>query len=100
MRIISDLTHQEYKTVAECEKAEAEFNRKKAEQEAAAKKLADNRKARATEVEKALENMRAAEKKYHDLLAAFVKDYGSFHYSFTDEKDSPFPITLSLFDLL
>jgi len=81
MRIYSEITGKEYKTVEECQKAEEEVAVQKAAEAAKADKLKKERKARAEEVD-------AAYKNYMQLLNAFVKDYGSYHLSFRSDDGS------------
>ena len=58
--------------------------KKKAEEEAKRKELAETRKARAKEIEDAYKHA-------NELLNAFVKDYGSFHMTIRNqEAPSPF----------
>lgn len=85
MRIFSDVTNKEYKTVEECLAAEKEFNEAKAKAEAEKKALAANREKRAKEVNEALEEVRKAEEKYQKLLRAFLKDYKQYHYTKTED---------------
>jgi len=79
MKYYSEILNKAFDTEKECLKAEQEAAaaRKKAELEEKARKEA--RAARAVEVEQALKDAKAAEKKAEDLLKAFVKDYGSYH---------------------
>ena len=60
MRIISEKTGKEYKTVAECEAAEKAYDEKVAAEKAKKEALAATRKARAAEVEKAYDAVKAA----------------------------------------
>lgn len=48
-------------------------------------KLLTERKDRAKAVEEAFKAAREAEAKANELLRDFVKDYGSWHYSFTSD---------------
>ena len=84
MRIFSEKTNKEYATVEECQKAEKDFDTQKKVQEEKKAKLAENRKARAKEVEDAFQAIKDAEKKYVRLRNDFVKDYGSFHMTFSN----------------
>ena len=82
MKIISEKTGKEYKTVAECEAAEAEYDAKiKAEKERK-EALVTKRTERAKEVEAAYQKVIDARKEYSKLLEAFCKDYGSFHMTY------------------
>ncbi len=61
-----------------------------------AKKRKDSeRAARAKEVKDAMEAVIEARKHYNEVLKAFCKDYGSFHYSTNDLKNYSL---LDLFD--
>lgn len=97
MRIISDLTKKEYSTVEECEQAEKEFLEAKRVEEEKKKELAEQRKVRATEVEDAMKAIKDAEDHYYELLNAFIKDYGSYHYSSRSVDDVPVKSMFSLF---
>lgn len=101
MKIISELTGLEYKTVEECEAAEKAFEEKvKAEKEAKEKAIAEKkakdeelakiRKARAIEIEAAYKASVEATKHYQDLLQKFCKDYGSFHMTLHTGDLNPF----------
>lgn len=81
MYIYSEKTKKRYETVEECLNAEAEFEKALAEEKAHKEKLATERKDRAKEVEEAF-------KKANTLLNNFVKDYGSFHFTFGNETDT------------
>ena len=84
----SDMLNQYFDTEAaaiEAEKAEAE--KAKAEKEAKAKKAAEERKARAKEIEAAHKAMIDAEKTYNSLVDAFVKDFGSYHMTYSSSQD-------------
>lgn len=59
----------------------------------AKKKKDSERAARAKEVEDAMKAVIEAKKHYNEVLKAFCKDYGSFHYSTNDLKN------YNLFDL-
>ena len=74
-------------------KAEEEHEKKLAAEKAKKEELANTRKARAEEVEKAFTEASEAYKKANDLLASFCKDYGSFHKTSKDGEKVP-----SLFD--
>ena len=90
----SDMLNQYFDTEAaaiEAEKAEAEkralIEKAKAEKEAKAKKAAEERKARAKEIEAAHKAMIEAEKTYNELVNAFVKDFGSYHMTYSSSQD-------------
>lgn len=87
MRYYSDTLKKLFETEDELKKAEVEFE----EKHALELKKKEERATRAKEVEEAY-------KKYLDLRAKFVKDYGSYHMTITD-KDLKDPATTFLFDL-
>lgn len=90
MKILSEKTNKYYATVDECLKAEKEYDEAVAAKEAKAKKLNEERKNRATEVEEAYKAVVEANKHYRELLDAFVKDYGSFHMTLHTGDFNPF----------
>ena len=75
MRIYSEKTNKEYKTVEECQKAEDQWDVEQAAKKAKETKLAETRKERAKEVDEAY-------KHYLKLLNAFLEDYNSYHYTY------------------
>ena len=97
MRIFSEKTGKEYKTVPECIAAEKEFDEAQAKKEARKKALSDERKTRAKEVEDALKAVCDAQKVYEEKLNAFVKDYGSFHATIWTGEGNPFDLFEPLF---
>lgn len=91
MKYISEKTNKVYDTVEALEIAEKEYDVKLKEKEEAASK----KKERANEVQeaykeyievkkKANEEIQKAEEKYLELRNKFVKDYGSWHMTFTN----------------
>ena len=78
MRIYSEITGKEYKTVEDCQKAEEEVAVQKAAEAAKADKLKKERKQRAEEVD-------TAYKHYMELLNSFIKDYGSWHTTYRSD---------------
>jgi phage-related tail protein len=108
MKYYSEVTRQYYDTEKACLEAEfkvkeeqnrEKIRRERAEREAKEKqeKLTAERKARAAEVEEARKAMVAAQKKYQEVLEAFVKDYKTYHLSLTGEDAKG--IIPSLFDI-
>ena len=92
MKYYSELLHKPFDTVEELEKAESE---KKAQLDALKDKTKERTK-RAKEVENAYKNwvdlkekyfneLDEAYEKYEELLNKFVKDYGSFHMTITND---------------
>lgn len=92
MKYYSELTKKVYDSPKEVEAAEAEI--KAAEERKA--KLQEKRADRAKEIEAAYKDIINAQKKYSDLVDAFVKDYGSFHMTYTDDK----PLVAPFYELL
>lgn len=83
----SEVLNKCFDTEEECVKAEQEYEEKNAH----IKELNEARADRAKEVTEAY-------KKYIELRAQFIKDYGSWHATFT-ERDLPVLNTINLFDL-
>ena len=92
MKIYSEKTNKEYASVDECLAAEKEFDeaiaaKKAAEEKALAERkakqeaLVAERKADADEVETARQELIAAQKKYHEVLAKFCQKHGAYHYT-------------------
>ena len=75
MIIYSEITKQKYNSVEECQAAEEAYAAEKLAKEKVAKKLEEERKLRAEEVDKALEEVKIAIDKYNQLKQAFLKDY-------------------------
>lgn len=80
-----------YSTKEEAEKAELALEEAKAKEA----KLSEERKARAKEIDEARAAVVEAEKRYNKLVNAFVKDYGSYHFSYTSTEPDTFD---NLFD--
>lgn len=78
MKIISELTGLEYKTVAECEEAEAAYLAEQEEKAAKAAKLKEEKEARYAEIQ-------AVKEKYLELKKKYLEDYG--YYSEFTAKD-------------
>ena len=106
IKVYSDKTRKYYDTLEEANAAEREAieaeNRKKMEMEKKQQeekekreKLAAERKARANEVDEARKAMVTAQNKYKEVLEAFCKDFGSYHYTTSSFDDIP-----TLFDFI
>ena len=93
MKYFSEVLNKFYDSAAEVLKAEEMHEKKLAEEKAKKEELANTRKARADEVEKAYEEANKAYKKANDLLTAFCKDYGAYHKTYKEGEKVP-----SLFD--
>lgn len=88
MRYYSDTLKKLFETEEELKKAEVEFE----EKHALELKQKEERANRAKEVEEAY-------KKYLDLRSKFVKDYGSYHMTITENDLKDLSVN-SLFDFL
>lgn len=84
MLYTSELLKKSYKTEEECLNAEKTYLEEKAAKEAEQKQKQEIRSTRAKEVENALKEAVDAEKRYQEILKAFLKDYGSFHLTTSD----------------
>ena len=83
MKFYSENLKKFFDTEKECLAAEEESKRK-AEVEAKKKEeLANARKERAKAIDEAREVMIKAEKDYNKLVREFIKDYGSYHFSYS-----------------
>ena len=89
MKIISELTGQEYKTVQECEEAETAYLEAEEAKKTEEAKLKEERKARAAEIKDAYQAIKDAEKVYFDLRNKFIEDYGYYHESHTSKVKIP-----------
>lgn len=83
MKYYSETLKKFYETEADCVKAEKEAAEKAAKAKAEQDKKAAERKDRAAEVDKAYREAIEATKKYKTLLNAFVKDYNSYHRTYS-----------------
>lgn len=92
MKYYSDVTKRLYDTAEELNKAEtavikAEQERKAAleKKQAEQAKLKEQRAARAQEITDAIKARDEAQKKVNELVNKFVKDYGSYHYTWSSD---------------
>ena len=91
MKILSEKTKKEYATVEECLEDEAKYDEMIAKKKEEAERKSAERKERAKEVDEAYLAEKEAERKYVELRNKFVKDYGSFHMTYsTTEKPLTF----------
>lgn len=88
MKYYSEKTRKLYDTEADLLKAEALIAKVEAEKAAKEKAAREQRAARAKAVEEALKEANLAKAKANKLLNDFVRDYGSFHASFSNVKDA------------
>lgn len=84
MKFYSEVTKGFYDSAKSCEEAEKEYNKALDEKKEKEKALKAKRKVRAKELEDAYKAIKEAEKKYSKLRNQFIKDYGSYHMTFTD----------------
>lgn len=82
MRIYSEKTNKEYRTVEECLSAEKAYDEEIARREAEKTKLNETRAARNEEIEKACEKAINAQNEYYSLVKKYVKDYGRYPSAF------------------
>ena len=94
MKYYSEITNRTYNTEKECIEAEQAIIKAREEKKAKEEKLSKERAERAKSVdEKRIAYVKALED-YREEVQKFVKDYGSYHMSYSSK--SP----LSLFDML
>lgn len=105
MKYYSDVTKAFYETEKGCRDAEELFFEEEAqrrklveEKKLAEKKKQEERASRAKEIEAAYDEMLKSQTKYKNLLSAFVKDYGSYHFSAKSVEDIPY-LFQNLFNL-
>ena len=84
MKYSSEVLKKFFDTDEECYEAEQKDLEKRRAEEAHKSKLSEERKARAKEVEDAYKAVINAESTYSELLSNFIKDYGSFHMTFSE----------------
>ena len=80
MKYYSEKLKKVYDTVEQLQTAETEYDKAHAAEIAKQKE----RKARAEEINKARKELVNAQNRYNDLINKFVKDYGSYHATYTD----------------
>lgn len=104
MKFYSELTQKIYDTETECKKAEQAFNfeleqktRAEEQKRLAEKKKQEQRATDAKVVEQKREVMVRAQKEYREAIDAFVKKYGSYHFT-TDSVEKIPHLFGSLFD--
>lgn len=82
MKIYSEKTKQEYKTVEACLEAEAAYDKEQEDLKAKREAAAAEKRVRAAEVEEAYKAATEAGAKYYELRDKFVKDYGYYHMTY------------------
>ena len=99
MKIYSELTKKEYRTVEECLAAEKQFLEIKAKEEKEKEFLAQQRKEDAKQIEEAYKVIINANKHYSELRDNFIKKYGSFHMTINSPgSEIPFDFFNSIFN--
>ena len=93
-KVYSDILNKVFDTVEDLEAAEQEYTRQLEERERLRKEkekqvaeLKEKRAARAKEIEDALKERDALDKKINELVRAFTRDYGSFHWTYKGDTD-------------
>ena len=93
-KVYSDILNKVFNTVEDLEAAEQEYARQLKERERLRKEkekqvaeLKEKRAARAKEIEDALKERDALDKKINELVRAFTRDYGSFHWTYKGDTD-------------
>jgi hypothetical protein len=95
MKIYSEKTNKEYKTVEECMAAEDAWDVEQKAKQEHAKQLADTRKDRAKAIEEQYKKIINDRAEYKRLVDEFTRDYGQFHMSVKGENLAD----MDLFDL-
>lgn len=97
MKYFSEILHKFFESEEECVQAESDYRNKEEVAKKEKEQKTAERKARAKEVEAAYAEMQAAQKKFDEVLAAFVADFGSFHMTISSPFYNSFPFN-KLFD--
>ena len=87
MKYVSEITKKAYDSEKECLYAEQEFQKKQEQEKVAKEKKAAERADRAKEVEEAYKAAVEANKAYREKLDAFIKDYQTFHMTYSSTSD-------------
>lgn len=88
MKYYSDVTKLFYDSAEKCQADEKRLLEARAKDEAEAKAKAEKRAARAKDVEAAYQMMQEAAANYNKLVAEFIKDYGSFHMTWSNTNNA------------
>lgn len=84
-RYYSDITNKLYDSMSDLEKAEKKTIAEQEEKKAKEQKRADERKARAREIDELQKTYVDARKAYTEALEKFCNDYGTFHTSISSD---------------
>lgn len=83
MKYYSDIFRKLFDTEEELNKAEADYKAKKEQEVAEKERLSKERATRAKEIEDAYIALNDAKQHYLELRNKFIKDFGSYHVSYT-----------------
>lgn len=97
MKYYSDITRQFYETAKGCKEAEDQYKQALAEKEANELKLKEEKANRAKEVEAAYQAVLDAQKHYNELKNSFIKDYKTYHMTYSTVNDLFNDITETFF---
>lgn len=81
MKYYSDKLDKIFDSAEECSQAEKDYDTQLAEKKQHELQLKEERSTRAKEIDEARKALEDASKHYHELIRAFVKDFGSYHHS-------------------
>lgn len=98
MKYFSEKLNKVFESEQECVEAENKFELAKQEKEEKEKRLTQERKERAHEIEEQYKKIMDDRKEYRKLVDDFIRDYGSFHCTF--KSNEPVFSDMDLFDLL
>lgn len=93
MKYYSEKLKKVYDTVEQLQTAETEYDKAHAAEIAKQKE----RKARAEEINKARKEAIKAQERYNELVNKFVKDYGSYHTTYTNENNGEVANVMDVF---
>lgn len=93
MKYYSEKLKKVYDTVEQLDTAEKEYDEAHAAEIAKQKE----RKARAEEISNARKDAIKAQEHYDELIKQFVKDYGSYHATYTDENSGELSNVMDVF---
>lgn len=98
MKYYSDKLDKLFDSAEECSQAEKDYDTQIAEKKQHELQLKEERSTRAKEIDEARKALEAASKHYHELIHAFVKDFGSYHHSIIKHDLQDDPDLLDFFD--
>ena len=98
MKYFSEKLNKVFESEQECVDAENKFELAKQEKEEKEKRLTQERKERAHEIEEQYKKIMDDRKEYRKLVDDFIRDYGSFHCTF--KSNEPVFSDMDFFDLM